>query len=638
MADIKNPASEKLSEEQTRLSAQIEIIRHDVEVRPFGQPLKRGYEGVDKKTGEVIDSRNVAARKDDLLRGGEKSRMLSLEESIMLKEGWGRVVQVQPEDRTWKINANIGIRTRGDDALNIVLVETKGNAALSGTDRYGQRRSGGEDRRWEYHISRKGQDATKPENVLKVPVFSNFGMGLLADIGNKGSSYTSKDVTTKNFQSQKVLRNADDIEITVPPPAGMGVALAVLNRDPFKAFAAKKAIRGGSIIVPDDSIDHVTRGIGTTCVQLKAAGEDNWGEVLFEGGVGMKELTEIKSSNVDNIYSNPPIPQDELLWKEASDKTGKKLERMSVIPIDGSSSIPEGSTVVMAGNTGAGPSLKVDGKDYKVPPHSYEGNVNEAWNSPPVWLHGPGNKGKIDISGLDGRVVIAGGGTLVTSQNPMGTWWYSDVILAGGTKDNKAIYTIEVPQFMDPKHKINVAAIPGNRHLHIHRNPMQPYKEIPLSYPDGSKVEMSHTENDTISIKGDHIEVRIKEGDEIRTLYDSDKPELSQQSSLEKRGGGALLAAAMASEAANTSVTATRRQFLGASVAAVTTAFQGGAVNEEKQERGDFVIKESRINALDPATSSLEQLMPDVVLKPNGRAMVHSSYATMAQAKSASRG
>lgn len=597
----------KPSPEQLRLLKQIEVITRTIEIKPGGQPYMRSYDAVDKKSGEKIAYKDIESRKDDVLRT-EKGRIIAPEEQRMEKEGWGRIVHAQSHEKPWSVDANVGIRTRGDDALDIKLVETMGEAWKMEQRSFGNVMPAGEMRRWEYQISRAGQDASKAENVLKVPVFSNFGSGLFADIGNKGSSYTSVNVTTKNFQPQKLLRNADDISINIPSPVSMGVATVILDRDPFEAFADKKGIRGGSITIPDGSLDLVSDGIRSSVVQLQ--GDDKcWGEVVYTRGVRAKDLEEQAKHNKGGLYEVNPLPQDGLTWKEASGD-GKKLTFLNTLALDGEGIVPQGSSVVMSGNTGCGASMKLDGKDVKVPPHGYSSESKAAWYSPPVWLHGPGNKGTVDVSGLDGRVVISGGGTVKTSQAVPGTWWYADVILTGGSKTEKAVYTIEIPQFKEEKKHITLTGKPGGRKFGLERYPMPPYETIPLVYPDGETVQVGQTENDTISIRGTNIEVRVKEGDMVRTIYDSDKPELSQQSSLRKQGGaGVALAALATGEMADT--VASRRQFMGTGFAAALSLLPGRAEKTTATPR-DLQVKESAVHAPDPVSAPLEQLLPDI--------------------------
>lgn len=613
---------DSLSEEQKRLWQQVEVIQRDIEFRPSGQAAKRSPDGVDKKTGEPIKYKDWKARKDDLLRD-DKGRVLAPEEFIMLKESWGRTVAEQPKDGTWKFNANIGIRTRGDDALNIVLVETKRNPPLGKEDQFGKPWREGEDRRWEYQISRKGTDATKPENVLKIPVMNAFGPGLFADIGNAGSTYTTRNYTGKNFQPQKVTRSADNIEIIMPPPAGMGVALAIVDRDPFEAFAGKKAIRGGTIVVPDNSTEHVIKGYRSVVASLAGPG-DNWAEISLTGGIEDDGATQ--KAREGTLYAAPAMPQDELKWieKNHDPRVQKRMQYLNVAPIDAGSVIPEGASITIEGNTGNGATIKINDKTIAIPPHS-SGNGYNAWNSPPVWLQGPGNKGTIDIGGLDGRIVIGGGGTIVTSQKPIKNWWYSDVILAGGSKDKKAVYTIEIPQFEDEKLKLDFLGKTGGREFRLERYPMPPESTIPLVYPDGKTVNKQQTENDLISIRGDHIEVRVKEGDKVRTVYDSDKPEINKQSGVFRQNGlsfGGLVIAAATAQEANAPQHHSRRQFLGATAAGAAAVMSGMFSTDDSASSPAISIQESLIRAPDPASATLEELMPDICPKPNGRSTV----------------
>ncbi len=634
-APVSVQADQKLSEEQQRLSKQVEVIARDMALKPGGQPYLLSYDGVDKKTGETIKYKDLAERKDDVLRT-EKGRIIAPEEYKMQREGWGKIIHAQPSDRSWTVNANIGIRTHGSDALTIKLVEKQGEYWKQELRSSGLNMPMGEDRRWEYQISRKGLDASKPENVLIIPVFSNFGAGIYTEIGNKGSSYTSQDMTTKNFQSQKVLRKADDIEIIVPPPAGMGVALAVLERDPFDVFAGKKALRGGSIVIPEGSLDLVNNGFRSSLVQLKGDG-NNWGEITFTRGLSAEEIAQSEKAGVDTLYAKNPLAQDEIIWKEkgaGEAQASKALSGLNIPAADGQGIVKEGASITVSGNTGTGATLTMDGKGIKVPPHNtFTSEAKGAWYSPPVWLHGPGNKGSIDLSGLDGRIVISGGGKVLTSQVNPQCWWYAEVILTGGTATEKAVYTIEIPQFNDEKKKLDLVK-KGPRDYKLERYPMQPYESIPLVYPDGSTVQMGQTENDVISIRGTNIEVRIKEGDQVRTVYDSDKPELNKQSMLHRKSNGDIalggIALASLAGADQAGIVATRRQFLAtAASAAASLVTAAGSTYAGAKER-DFKVREPLVNAPDPILSPLNVLMPDIKLVRDGHSVVQARAPIMA--------
>jgi hypothetical protein len=612
------------SDEQQRLLGQVEIIQRDVEMTPFGQPFKKSSSAVDADTGEVIRYSDIKTHKGTLVKD-EDGYIITPEEQLMLTQGWGRIANESiTKDGTWKVNANVGIRTRGDDALDITLVEKGTPKAPSQTvSIYNRNWQEVEPRTWEYHISRKGADKTDPDNVLVVPVHSAFRGGLLADIGNPGSSYSSENVTLKSFQPQKVLRHADDIDINVPYPAGMGSTLVILERDPFTAFSEKTAYKGGKVIVPDASVERVRKGYHSVAATIRGAG-NKWGEVIYSGVLDEKDVTAINERVTGNIYSKPAIPQDGVRFV---DHSGKEINGMVFPAVDASGIVPEGAEVKMWGNTGLGPDMTVDGKEVHVPPHAGSSSAPAvaAWNAPPVWLHGPGNKGTVDISGLDGRIVISGGGTIKLSQQPIKNWWYSDVILTGGQKDAKAVYTIEVPQFEEPKLKLHLNGKHGGKDYRLERYPMPPYQNIPLHYPDDTQVPMRDTENDRISIRGDNIEVWVKEGEKTYKIYDSEQPQLNQQSGILKQDGikiGATTLVAAASKEELLAQEPTRRQFLKAGVGAATAALLAEHASGGQASRG-VGIKTSGITALDPATASLEALMPDVQLT-HGHSIVHT--------------
>lgn len=611
---------EGLSEEQKRLWQQVEVYQADITLDTGGQPAKFSYHGVDKKTGETIHYRDFEKRKDDLLRD-DKGRRLTPDEYLATKEGWGRTIHKQPKEGVLALNANIGIRTEGKEALDIVLVETTKNPPLGYEDKYGEKQELGDTRRWEYQISRKGVDKSKAENVLKVPVYSNVGQGLLADIGNPGSTYTSKDLTTKNFKPQKVSRRADDIEIIFPEPRTYGVALFVLERDPFEMFADKKAYHGGSIVIPQGSIDHIRGGYRTMHVQLKGTG-DGWGEILYSAPE--KRDAELKKALEGTIYEKPVLAQDEIIFKER-DSYGKDkvIEKLSAPAIDAEAMVPEGATISVASNTAYGASVSFNGKSLKIPPTNGGNSGLNAWECPPAWLHGPGPKGTTDLSGLDGRIVLSGGGTVKLSQKPIQNWWYTDLILTGGSKE-KAVYTIEIPEFDDPKLTLDLVK-ETNRKFRLERYPMPGVSTIPLTYPDGSTVNKGQTENDTIYISGKNIEVRIKQGDKTRTIYDSDDPQFNKQGSIEKpkqRGIGIAAATVLASDVASDVITS-RRGFFGAAAGLAGSALIGG--NDTENNQGMLHIEESRIKAPDPATAQITTLMPDIRIGGNGKiAMLNS--------------
>jgi hypothetical protein len=607
---------EGLSEEQKRLWQQVEVCQADITLNPGGQLSKFSYHGVDKKTGETIHYRDFEKRKDDLLRD-EKGRRLTPDEYLATKEGWGRTIHKQPKEGALALNANIGIRTNGKDALDIVLVETTKNPPLGYEDKYGEKHEMGDTRRWEYQISRKGVDKSKAENVLKVPVYNNVGEGLLADIGNTGSTYTSKDLTTKNFKPQKVMRRADDIEIVFPAPTTYGVALFVLERDAFEMFADKKAYRGGSIVIPEGSVDHVRGGYRNMHIQLKGNG-DGWGEILYSAPESARSA-EDKKALEGTIYEKPVLAQDEIIFKERSgDGKDKIIERLSAPAIDAEAMVPEGATISVASNTGYGASVSFNGKSLKIPPTNGGNSGLSAWECPPAWLHGPGPKGTTDLSGLDGRIVLSGGGTVKLSQKPIQNWWYTDLILTGGSKE-KSVYTIEIPEFDDPKLKLDLIK-ENPRKFKLDRYPMPGVSTLPLTYPDGSTVNKMQTENDTIYIRGKNIEVHIKQGDKTRVLYDSDDPQYNKQSSTEKPKGtgiGAATVLALAAGAEGEAITS-RRGFLSATAALAASTLPGGSDSQEKRE-SILHVEESRIKAPDPATASVTTLMPDIRIGGNGK-------------------
>lgn len=626
------------SEEQKRLWEQVDIIQRDLEMRPFGQPYSRSHGGVDKKTGEEVPYRDIEKRKDDLLRD-EKGRILSPEEKMMIAEGWGRPCDMTSKDGAWCVNANVGIRTHGDDALHIVLVETKGKPWRTEKTYDDKTRELGETRRWEYHVSRKGQDAGKEENVLKVPVFSMAGPGLLCDIGNKGSTYTSDGTTTKNFQPQKVQRHADDLEVIVPRAAGMGDCLVVTGRDSFEAFSSRKGYTGCTITVPKGSIDHVRRGHTSNHIQLRGAG-DNWSELIYISGLTAEQAEDNKKQFKDSLYAINPMPQDEVTFREGAD--GKADAKLSVPALDGGSPIPESAEVRINGNTGTGASVHIGNQCIKAPPQGFNNNVLSAWSSPPIWVHGPGEKGSIDLSGLDGRIVIGGGGHILTSQKKPNVWWYAEVILAGGSKEQKAVYTIEVPQFEDPKLKLDLVREKADRQdLHLRRYPMPPYQTIPLQYPDGSTVQIGQTENDVISIRGDHIEVRIKEGEKITPVYDSDKPELNSKTGILTSGmmvGGAMLMLDRDRDGQGAQAEPSRRQFLGGTAALAAGAGLAALIgSHDSGPAANARVEESAVRSHDPVAASVSELFPDARVLGNGRiAMQNRPHAHTAPGHSGS--
>jgi hypothetical protein len=622
---------EDLSEEQKRLWQQVEVYQADITLNTGGQPAKFSYHGVDKKTGEMIHYRDFEKRKDDLLRD-DKGRKLTPDEYLATKEGWGRTVHKQSKDEKLVLNANIGIRTSGKDALDIVLVETTKNPPLGYEDQYGGKHEFGDTRRWEYQISRKGVDKSKAENILKVPVYSNVGEGLLAEIGNAGSTYTSKDLTTKNFKPQKVTRRADDIEIIFPDPKTHGVALFVVERDSFEMFADKKAYRGGSIVIPEGSKDHVRGGFRNMHVQLKGAG-DGWGEILYSAPESGR-TAEDKKALEGTIYEKPAMAQDEIIFKERDrDGKDKVIEKLSAPAIDAVSMVPEGATISVASNTGYGASVTFNGKSLKIPPTNGGNSSLNAWECPPAWLHGPGPKGTTDLSGLDGRIVLSGGGTVKLSQKPIQNWWYTDLILTGGSKE-KTTYTIEIPEFDDPKLKLDLIK-ENPRKFKLDRYPMPGVTTVPLTYPDGTTVNKMQTENDVIFIRGTNIEVRVKQGDKTRVIYDSDDPQYNKQSGINKpKGTGIGTAAALALASADGEAITSRRGFLGAAAALAGSALVGDG-DDAAKTKGGLHVEESRIKAPDPATASIATLMPDIRIGGNGKIAMLKTPIMHGQARAA---
>jgi len=597
-----------LTSEQKRLMAMVEIIERPVEMKPGGQPLKTSYHGVDRHTGETILYGNLDKRKDDLLRD-KKGKAVNPRDYMAMKEGWGRPSGIEKGRRgAWVVNANVGIKTRGKEALDIILVETKGNKAI-----------GSDERRWEYHICTKGADKDKRENVLVIPVYNAFNIGVLADIGNAGSGFTMQDFTGRNFQPAKVLRNADNIEIDFPPPAGPGAALYLLKRDIYTEAREGKGLKGIKIKVPAGSTGIVQRsGMGTIIAQVDGW-ENNWGQILIQGAGLSKE--ERRDKFRDTFYEKYPLPVDDIEWVDNREISKRQK---SLLKIDSTSAeatiLPKNEHIWVSQyektDSGAVYYYKGDEKvEYPLPRMG-----DSVWSGTPIVIHSPGLESTLDFKRFSGNAIIVGDANIRTNSfNGMG-WGYANIVLVG-QEGKKSVVTIEVPDSKEERKRIDVKRH-GEKHIGLERWPMDFYEKEPVVMPDGKTVRQWMTENDQIYIHG-NVEVRIKKGKEVNTVYDPDKPELNEQSGISGGEGmvigGLFLAAVVVDK--DTGEDTNRRQFMERmfkSTAALGMIGLGGfaeAVGGEKKTVQSGVS--STFTSLDPAVQTPQEIFPDVKFSPS---------------------